>query len=63
MIEPRTDDWALICPHCGCRHTDPWEYLDEDEHIDRECDECGATFEAWLSVRRLYHSKPKEAQS
>jgi len=33
--------WEIVCPACGYKHSDSWEYTDDEGKID--CD-CGATF-------------------
>lgn len=50
-----------ICPHCGHRHRDAWEWnfgpgLDGESN-GRECDECGESFDCERHVTVSYTTK------
>lgn len=57
-------DWVnnweeeIICPHCGYKHEDSWDYgmkYDGDER-EVECGDCGKEFMASMSLDVSYHS-------
>ena len=31
----------VVCPYCGCKSSDSWEFRDSDE---KDCDDCGKEF-------------------
>lgn len=53
------DSEFVICPHCGERHGDAWEWCLDDTAREVHCDECGIIFMAWAEYDVTYHSKPK----
>ena len=56
-----------VCPHCGFKHDDAWEWnfgpcLDGDSE-GRECDSCGEPFDCARVVDVSYTTRaPKAAQ-
>jgi diadenosine tetraphosphatase ApaH/serine/threonine PP2A family protein phosphatase len=53
-----------VCPHCGYRHDDAWEWnfgpgLDGDRN-DIECGYCGETFDCERVVYTNYTTKPSK---
>ena len=44
----------IVCPYCGCIHTDSCEYPDEDMHC--ECISCGKRFYYSRDVEITYTS-------
>lgn len=57
-MEPTTESFDTeyqndaVCPYCGYRHQDTWEFFCDDENLQREvdCQSCGKTF---LLVRHV----------
>ena len=41
------DDEYAICPYCGEKHGDCWEWLTSEVPQKVECQGCGRTFMAW----------------
>lgn len=62
IVPPPTDtydDYYVICPHCGHRHTDPSEYFSPwDEDTTIECTGCEKTFVASRMMSITYHTQP-----
>ena len=57
--EPKAEDECLFefdakCPHCGYKHSDSWEFADEDE---QECSMCGTVFSVVRNVEVTYSTK------
>lgn len=54
------DTEEIMCPYCGYRDEDSYEYGD-DECFEVECPDCGRTFDVTQTVIISYDSRPKEA--
>jgi NAD-dependent SIR2 family protein deacetylase len=48
---------AIICPYCGHKFSDSWEYMDEDSQIT-ECDRCGRPFTLYTQTIVSYNTRP-----
>lgn len=55
--EPRSDDYWVICPHCGHKHGDAPEWVTEQEE-KTECDACGKEFYYYAETTTVYHTRP-----
>lgn len=55
-IEHELTDEA-VCPHCGYKHADSWEFDDYDEY---KCEECRKEFIIEREVDIAYSTKKKE---
>lgn len=54
------DDRCGICPKCGLKYDEMWDYhLDDGEYTEIEC-ECGCTFTVSLSISMTYTSYIEE---
>jgi len=54
------DDHNLICPYCGEKHDEPWEYFsNNDETADVICDECDRDFVAIRHISVSYQTVKK----
>lgn len=43
------------CPACGHTHRDAWEWgLEDGDHTDHECEECGALMRVEYSVIAIW---------
>lgn len=50
-----------VCPHCGHRHRDAWEWsLQNGEPTNRECYSCDMEFECTRVVDVSYTTKKTE---
>lgn len=49
-----------VCPHCGHKHVDDWEYWSEDDDDDTECEDCGEPFYFTVSVSVNFTTKTME---
>ena len=52
------DNWA-ICPYCGCKHGDCWEWVTENDEVTT-CFECGKMFTVRAEYNVTYCSAPIE---
>ena len=50
------DGCYAICPHCGERHGDCWEWLTDEQPAEFTCQECGKLFTAWAVYGVQYHT-------
>ena len=53
------DSEYIICPHCGAKHGDAWEWCFSEEAVEVDCQDCGRVFLAWAEHSVEYASKPK----
>ena len=54
----------IVCPHCGCKHNDSYEYFSDgssEEEVEVDCD-CGETFFAIRKVSVNYSTRKKESK-
>ena len=49
------DGEYIICPHCGEKYGDCWEWVRETDEV-RECDECGKSYRYWAEYDVTYHA-------
>ncbi len=52
------DGEYAICPYCGEKNGDCWEWLTSETPQETECQGCGKTFEAWAEFSVDYVTKP-----
>lgn len=55
--EEQSDSCWEICPHCGAKFGDCWEYL-TDKPAVQECHDCGKSYEAWAEYEVTYCTRP-----
>ncbi len=41
--EQTDGEWA-ICPYCGCKHGDCWEWVTSETPEETDCSRCGRKF-------------------
>ncbi len=64
-MTPRPDPIDLmfnkyaVCPYCGYKHKDSWEW---DESGETECGECGKAFTYTAYMERTFTTSPKEQE-
>ena len=47
-----------VCPYCGHRHEDSWEWFREgQEEAEIECDKCGKSFQCEVEYSVAYTSR------
>ena len=51
--------WA-ICPYCGNKAGDCWEWLTSEDPSEHECYQCGKKYRAWASFDVTYYTEPTE---
>jgi hypothetical protein len=55
-----------VCPHCGHRHDDAWEWNFgaglEGDSTDRYCDSCGGMFDCSREVTVYYTTRAAQGQ-
>lgn len=57
--EETLDDHWLICPYCGHKHSDPYEYFHaNDEDTEVTCNNCEREFFATRMVSVTYRAMP-----
>lgn len=50
----------IICPYCGFKISDPYEYgLDDGDYLEIECPECEKTFGVSLEITYTYRSNKR----
>lgn len=54
------DDEFVICPRCGTKQGDCWEWVREQE-AEKECPGCGAELVVWAEHSVTYFADLKEA--
>lgn len=47
-------EW-VICPHCGYKHGDAWEWVKPEERT-MECDGCKKEFKYWAEYEVTYYA-------
>lgn len=52
------DDEYVVCPHCGCRHGDAWEWAKSQYPESMTCDGCERSFSYWAEYTATYYTKP-----
>lgn len=52
----------IMCPYCGRRFEDSYEYGGIDECFEVECADCGRDFDVTRTVIISYDSRPKEKE-
>ena len=52
-----------VCPYCGNRQTDSWEWGDGEYSADVDCGNCGRTFYAERQIAITYNSWPNDDTS
>lgn len=57
MDEEISCDDAVVCPHCGHRHTEFCDYGDIEDDRDWECSDCGKPFKAYATCSWIYWSR------
>lgn len=59
---PKTDDSEyVICPYCGYKHGDAWEWAAQETEGDRmECEECKNIFVFWAEHDVTYYARDVE---
>lgn len=58
-IKPKetSDHRYVICPYCGHKHSDSWEFCTEDG-TEINCSECDKEFRCWATVSVTYNGAP-----
>ena len=53
---PNTEDeeW-VVCPYCGHKHGDAWEWCTSEEPHETKCDNCGQVFQCYAEYSTTYH--------
>jgi len=59
--EEQYDDEYAICPYCGEKYGDCWEWVTDQDEIT-ECFTCGKKFTVRAEPSVTYYSKPVEPQ-
>ena len=54
------DGEHVICPYCGEKHGDAWEFCPQETPKKLECQECGKTFIGWAEYDVDYCTTEKE---
>jgi DNA-directed RNA polymerase subunit RPC12/RpoP len=54
--EDTVDGEYVICPYCGAKYGDCWEWVKQEPRT-KDCDECGKEFEYWAVVSVDYHAQ------
>lgn len=60
MSKETSDSYWLICPYCGHKHSDPYEFFGKDECTTVECGNCEREFDARQYISITYYGSPKE---
>lgn len=47
----------IVCPYCGHKFDDSWEYGDIQSGMEIECDKCDKTFRAYSIVDISYSTE------
>lgn len=55
--EQSDSEWA-ICPYCGAKYGDCWEWLTSETPEEKECHRCGRKFRAWAEFDVTYNTEP-----
>ena len=55
-MSERDPEYA-ICPFCGEKHGDCWEWLRSEDPITTKCDGCGRDFICWAEIDVQYVSR------
>lgn len=53
------DDEYVVCPHCGYKHNDAWEFR-SGEH---SCEGCNGVFRVAVETTRTYTTSKAEGES
>jgi hypothetical protein len=58
--EPDTtsDDYWTICPYCGEKHGDGWEWNTTEDGVETICQECNRGFLACASYSVTFYGVP-----
>ena len=59
MSSQQTESYtAIVCPACGDRVGDCWEWV-RDYRVTHRCEneDCGVTYEVWAEYDVTYHAK------
>lgn len=57
--EQQDSEWA-ICPFCGKKHGDCWEWITSEDDIKTACSSCGKEFIAYAEFDVTYHTRQPE---
>jgi len=52
------DSENVICPHCGYKHGDAWEWCASETPSAHFCYDCGGQFKAWAEYDVQYIAVP-----
>ncbi len=55
---PQCDGEYVICPHCGEKHGDAWEWCKEYVR-NFTCQDCGKEFQCWAEHEVTYYTEVK----
>lgn len=58
----QADNQDAICPHCGHKHGDCWEWVEEMPK-EAECEGCGKRFVVWAQYDITYRTEPLEVKT
>lgn len=56
------DSEYAICPYCGEKHGDCFEWLTSEDAKFYDCQECGKSFIAWAEHDVTYHTKTRPSK-
>ena len=46
----------IVCPYCGYKFHDSWDYGSQDECFEVDCGECEKTFDVYRDISVTYCS-------
>jgi hypothetical protein len=44
----------IVCPHCGHRYEDSWDYCPDSEPAEYDCEFCGGAFRVTANISVNY---------
>lgn len=57
VVKKTRDPCYVICPHCGYRHGDTWEWVKNETPERMNCESCAREFLYWMDVQVEYYAK------
>lgn len=58
-VESTSDGECVVCPYCGERAGDAWEWCSNELEQESECGECGKFYVHWAEYTTDYCAGPK----